>query len=71
MTGQQLYEWLEAALEMGQPRCDLHRHQKLRLIWIADEDGDLITWHIECPFPKCNREFKLLVGFTYLEIPDD
>lgn len=69
MTGQDLYDWLESALEMGKPTCQVHRKTKLQLVWITDEAGDLITWHFECK--RCNREYKLIVGWQYLQIGDE
>lgn len=71
MKGVELYEWIEAALAMGKPKCDIHRKTLLKLVWIIDEDDELITWHIECPRPDCNREFRILVGFPYVSRGED
>lgn len=66
-----LYEWIQAALEIAEPCCEIHKRTKLQLVYITDEEGDLITWYLECPRPKCNREYSFLMSFYPIVVPDE
>lgn len=64
-----LREWIEAALQIGKPTCEIHQKTRLQLVWVGDEDN-LVTWYIECPKKGCNREYSLLITFYPLVIPE-
>lgn len=66
-----LYEWIEAALQIGKPCCEIHKKTRLQLVWLVDENDNLIDWYIECPNPKCNREYLFLMSFHLRVIPDE
>ena len=62
-----LYEWIEAALQISKPCCQVHKKTRLQLVWLTDEQGELFDWYIECSV--CNREYGLSVGFYPINIP--
>jgi hypothetical protein len=67
----ELYLWLKQTLDIAEPCCRVHKKTRLRLVYITDDDGDLVTWYLECPKPNCHREYMLTIEFTLVDIPDD
>ncbi|MBA2706117.1 MAG: hypothetical protein H0U60_19965 [Blastocatellia bacterium] len=67
----ELYEWIQWAMQMADPCCTVHKKTKLELVWLVDQDDELVLWYIRCPRKDCNREYSIQVGVVPIIIGEE